>query len=108
MAIGHGSRHGMTIDTGGRFEYSLSLGSSATLDCRLALPLNPAIEVSTWLNVDAQQHLGVLRPAILSALAQINSRLLGIDPHAVRMIRNQIGLAGKARDPEAVVCISGE
>ncbi len=33
---------------------------------------------------------------------------MGIDPHAVRVVGNQISLAGQARDPEAVVRIRGE
>lgn len=75
VAIGHGSRDRVTVDASRRFEYSLPLGSGITGDCRLALLLNPASELILRLNVDTQQHLGVLRPGILSALTQVEPRL---------------------------------
>ena len=65
-------------------------------------------ELVAGIHIDAQQHLGVLRSAILRALAQEEAGLVRVDPHAVRVIRNQVGLARQARDPEAVVGIGGK
>ena len=104
-AIGRGPRHGVAVDAGGRLEYSLALRSSIAHGCVLALLLNPAIEIGTWLNVNAEQHLGVLRSAVLRTLPKVNARLMRIDPHTIGMVGNQVGLAGEARDPEAVVRI---
>src|ERR1700681_3203561 len=105
VAVGHGPRHGVTVDAGSRFEYSLSLGSSISRGCRLALLLNPTIEVSTRLHVDPQQHFGVLCPAILGALTEVDARLMGINPHAVRVVGNQVSFARQTRNPEAVIRI---
>src|ERR1700729_1098864 len=107
-AIGHGSRDRVTVDASRHFEYSLALRNGITDCCRLALLLNPAIKLILRLNVDAQQHLGVLRPAILGALTQIHTRVMGINPHTVRVVRNQIGLACQTRYPEAVIRIRGQ
>src|ERR1700688_5020140 len=91
-ATGHGSRHRVAVDTGGRFEYSLPLGNGITDDCRLALLLNPAAEVILRLNINTQQHLGVLGPAILRTLPEVNAGLLRVDPHTVGVVGNQISL----------------
>ena len=50
----------------------------------------------------------MLRSAILSALAQVDSRPRRIEPHFVHAIRNQVGLAAEFGDPKAVVGISGK
>src|ERR1700722_1915907 len=102
-AVGDGASHRVTVDAGRQFKYPLPWGTGTIHGRRLMLLLNPAIELGTRLNVDAQQHLRVLRPAILRALAQIDSALVGSNPHAVRVVRNQIGLARQARNPETVV-----
>ena len=36
------------------------------------------------------------------------ARLLRIDPHLVEVVRNQVGLAGKLRNPEAVIHVGRE
>src|ERR1700694_538488 len=50
----------------------------------------------------------MLRPAILRALPQVEPRLARLDPHLIRVVGNQVGLAGQARHPEAVIGIGGE
>src|SRR6202795_2661023 len=102
VAVGPGPPPGVTGDAGSRFEYSLSLGSSISRGCRLALLLNPTIEVSTRLHVDPQQHLGVLCPAILGALTEVDARLMGINPHAVRGGGDQFRFARPPRNPRTV------
>ena len=57
--------------------------------------------------VNANQHLGVLRSAVLRALAEIEAGVCRIDPHGVDLIGNQIHLAGQSRNPEAMVDIRG-
>ncbi len=96
----------MAIDARGRFEYSLAGGRGRLRN--LLLLLNPPVELLARLHVDAQQHLGVLCSAILRALPQKQARFVRIDPHLIRVIRNQIGLAAQSRDPKAVVCIGGQ
>ena len=41
----------------------------------LLLLMNPAVEVRASLHIDAEQHKGVLRPAVLRALPEVQSRL---------------------------------
>ena len=71
----------------------------------LTLFLNPAIKLISRLNINSQQHLGVLRSAILGALPQVKPGLMRINPHAVRMVGNQVRFAIEARYPEAVIRI---
>ena len=69
----------------------------------LLLCADPRGKIRGPVHGNAQQHLGVLRAAILRALAEIDSRTRRVDPHLVHAIRNQVGLAAQLRDPEAVV-----
>ena len=50
----------------------------------------------------------MLRPAILRALAEKDSGAVRVHPHAVGMVRNQVGLARELRNPEAVVGVGGQ
>src|SRR5258707_14481996 len=49
----------------------------------------------------------MLRPAVLRALSQVDPRLSRLDPHLVRMVRDQAGLARQAGHPEAVIGVRG-
>ena len=100
--------HGVAVDAGGRLEDLTSLGHGLTRDRRLLLFLNPAIEFSARLHVHAQQHLGVLGSAVLRALPQVEPGLVRVDPRLVRAVRNQVGLAGQPRNPEAVIHVGGQ
>ena len=64
---------------------------------------NPLGEIRRRVHVNADQHLGVCRAAILRALAQIEARFVRIDPHDIDLVGNQIHLAGQIRHPEAVI-----
>ena len=74
----------------------------------LLLLLNPTIELVARLHIDAEKHLGVLGSAILRALPQENTGLVRVNPRAIDMVGNQVGLAGKSGNPEAVIRIRGE
>src|SRR5271169_6906786 len=50
----------------------------------------------------------MLNSAVLRALAKKDSRALRVHPHVVRMVGNEVGLAGEFRDPEAVVGVGGK
>src|SRR6201987_3446295 len=103
--VGHCARDRVAVDAGGRLEYPLSLRNSLTYRRRLALLLNPLVKFIPRLDIHAQQHLGVLGPAILRTLAEVNADLLRVDPHRVGMVGNQISLTRQPWNPEAVVRI---
>ena len=75
---------------------------------RLALRLHPAVKVSARLDVNPKQHLGVLRAGVLCTLAEIDPRLVRVNPHMINPIGDQVSLARQARHPEAVVRVGGE
>ena len=50
----------------------------------------------------------MLRSAELGALPQVHPRLPGVDPGRVDLVRDQVGLAREAGDPEAVRHVGGE
>ena len=75
---------------------------------RLTLFLDPTVELIARLDVDAQKHLGVLGSAILCALPQVKTGLMWVDPRAIDTVGNQVGLAGKTGNPEAVIRIRGK
>ena len=72
-----------------------------------ALRGHPAIEVLSGVDVDAQEHLRVLRAAVLGALALVEPGLVRVDPGVVDLVRDQIRLARQARHPEAVGHVGG-
>src|ERR1700756_2451547 len=98
----------MTVDARGRLENAPPFRNRGTRLRWTALLFNPAVELRAGLHIDAEKHLGVLRPAILCALAQIEPGLLRVKPHAVRVVGNQVGLPAQRRNPEAVIRICGE
>ena len=60
-----------------------------------------ALELLRSVDIDAQQHLGVLRAAELGALPDVHAGLMRIDPHLVHAVRKQVGLAGESREPRS-------
>ena len=75
---------------------------------RLLLLLNPRDRIQRAVHGDAQQHLGVLGSAVLRALPQVDARLVRVNPRLVHAVRNQVRLAGQARNPEAVIRVGGQ
>ena len=78
------------------------------LDRGLALGANPRVEFVGRIDRHAQQHLGVLGPAVLRALAEKDARSMRIEPQVVHSVRNQVDFAGELRNPEAVVGVGGQ
>src|ERR1700722_2429836 len=95
--------HNMAIHAGSGLEDSASLENCVIHARGLALIFYPALEIRARLHIYAQQHLGVLRPAILRTLAEKEPGLLRINPGKVCAVRYQISLAGEPRHPEAVI-----
>src|SRR5262249_5402306 len=62
----------------------------------------PAGELIGGMRDNANAHFRVLRPAILSAVAEVRAHLLRLDPHPVDAVRDQIGLPRELRDPETM------
>src|SRR6266404_2377211 len=69
---------------------------------------DPGLEIFGSVYRHAEEHLRVLRAAILRALAEIDARLVRVHPHFVYAVRNQICLPGKLRNPETVIGVGGE
>src|ERR1700674_1916824 len=98
----------MAVDAGSGLEYPLPLVNNIICGCWLPLQLNPTVELIARLNINTQKHFGVLCPAILRTLAQIKTRLVWIDPHTVRVGRNQVRLTRQSWHPETMVRIGGQ
>src|SRR5690606_8721709 len=69
---------------------------------RRLLVRQPTLESARWIDVDAEEHVGVLGAAVLGALPEVEARVLGLEPEAVRASRDQVGLPGESGDPETV------
>src|SRR5439155_22761079 len=98
----------VTVDTCSCFENAPAGGYLFILRRRLLLRSDPRVKIFGAVYGHPQKHLGVLRPAILRALAEKDSGASRIHPHTVRVVRNQVGLTAKLRNPEAVVRIGGK
>src|SRR5260370_12718781 len=71
----------------------------------IRLPLlctNPSVEVLRTIHVHPQQHLRVMRSAVLRALAKKQAGLVRIQPRFVHAIRNQAGLSRALRYPTSL------
>src|SRR5215469_286696 len=95
----------MTVDAGGGFKYPLAGGNSFVCDCWPLLLSHPRSELFRSIDRHAQEHLRVLSPAVLRALTDEGSSVLGIHPRPVWVIRNKVRLASQFWYPEAVVGI---
>src|SRR5258705_9229820 len=69
---------------------------------------DPGLETFGSVYRHAEEHLRVLGPAILRALAEIDPRLVRVDPHFVYAVRNQVCLSSELRNPKAVISVSGK
>src|SRR5580698_3536443 len=68
--IRHSTRYGVAVDTCRLFENLLPLRDGRAGVRRLALLLNPTVEVLAGIDIHAQKHQRVLRSAVLRALSQ--------------------------------------
>src|SRR5262245_66221156 len=108
--IGTGLTHGMTVHTGGGLEQVTAHLHGRIVYWWLLLDCYPALEVIAGVHNDAQQHIGVLCPTVLGALAQIEAWLTGLNPHRVVAIGDEIRLARLGWDPadmSDICCLSG-
>jgi len=95
--------NGVAVHTSGAFEHMLA-GQLCTCGGNglLLLP-NPFVKFRLRLDCHTQQHFGVLRPAVLCALSDVNAGVPGVHPHFVCAIGNEVCLAGQLGYPETVV-----
>ena len=108
MPVRHCSRDCMAIQASGGLKYPAAFAHLIVNNGRFFFVLYPLIELFARINVHTQEHFGVLRTAVLSALTEIESSLVGIDPRVVLAVWNQVRFSRKTRHPEAVVRICGE
>jgi hypothetical protein len=106
-AAGRRPGDGVTVHAGGLLEDPAPPGHRGLLPGRTRLLLHPALEILGSVGVDAEEHLGVLGAAVLGALAEVEARLPGLDPHLVPPVGDEVRLSRQARDPEAVVGVGG-
>src|SRR5262249_16459234 len=79
-----------TSNATGGFE-NTPTGDRAVIERRsLLLRADPSIKFLGRVDRHAQQHFRVLRPAILRALAEEDTRAMRIQPHLVYSIWNQV------------------
>ena len=98
-----GACDGMAVDAGGRFEDAAAFGGGRIDSHRLQLLLCPLPEARGGVDVNAKEHHGVLSAAILRALAEKEAGLVGLDPHLVGMIRNEVGFCRPSRGTQKLV-----
>src|SRR5271168_5584230 len=98
----------VAIDARGRFEDVASDSYLRILAASLLLRADPGRKNLRAIHVNAKQHLGVLRAAILRALAEKEPGAIGGNPSFVGVIGDQVGLPSKLGNPEAVIRIGGE
>jgi hypothetical protein len=68
---------------------------------------HPCCKLSRSICIDTREHLGVLCPAILRALPEVEADSLRIDPHGIHFVGNEVHLPSKPGNPEAMVCVCG-
>ena len=101
---GDGSRDGVATDA----DTVLEDGASGcglrlvAIDGGLLLTSYPGSEVGGAVGIDAEEHFGVLDAAILRALAEVEAWGLGIEPHGVNLIRDEVQSC--RRDEESRSC----
>src|SRR5262245_18218921 len=92
----------MAVDTRGLLEHEPAGGSTRVVLGDFLLVFYPALEVLPRVHIDAEQHLGVLGAAVLGALSEKQAGALRLNPHRIHFVRDEVRLAGQARNPEAV------
>src|SRR5580692_3191791 len=107
-SVRYRSRNGMAIDASRCFKNPATFLRTLTHLCRFRLLLNPLFELIWRVNVNTEEHLGMLGAAILGTLADENACFVWIDPHVVYTVWNQVGLSSQTRDPKTVVRIRGK
>src|SRR5215467_13664341 len=83
----------VAVQAGGALEHMSSCSLFLILARWLLLLVCPSCEGFLAIYVNAQEHLCVLCPAVLCTLPEKKTRLVGIQPRLVRVIRNQVRLS---------------
>src|SRR5579863_746305 len=98
----------MAVDASSSFKNPATLIHCITDLRRFRLFANPLLELIWRVDVNTEKHLRVLGAAILSTLAEKNAGFIGIDPHVVDAVWNQVRLSRQTWDPKTVVRIRGK
>src|SRR5215204_3363464 len=100
--------NGVAGDTRGLHEQltPAALLAGGRLDGGLPLIANPHEECVHRLGDDDERHLGVLMAAEFRTLTAIDTGLVGLNPYARHLARNEIALALEIGHPEAVNDVS--
>src|ERR1700692_3979767 len=102
------SGHSMAVHAGITFKYSPAGHCACVYDSGSLLGANPGGKTLRPIHRNEEENFRVLCSAVLRTLAKKNSCVLGVHPHSVGMVRNEVSLAGKLRYPKAVVGVGRE
>src|SRR5258708_34625738 len=96
------SRNGMAVDASGCLKNPAAFTHSIVRLCWFCFFLDPLVKLFPRINVDAQEHFGMLHPPILGALPDLPSTFMRINHIMVTPIRIKIRLSPKTRTQKAV------
>ena len=92
-SISHRAIDGMAVDASRSLENEPARGRGRIVLGQLLLLLHPSIKVLTGVHIDAEQHLRVLRAAVLGALADEKAGPFRLNPHRVYFVGDEVRLA---------------
>jgi len=98
----------MTVHAGIPFKYPPSCDCAGIFGCGFLLSVYPSGKIVWVIDRNAEQHLRVLRSAVLRTLTQKDAWALRVYPHSVGMVGNEVGLACQLRYPETMVGVGRE
>src|SRR4030095_9547961 len=101
-SVSHGAINTVTIDAGSLLENQPPGSRARIVLGEFLLLCYPTVEVLAAVHIYAEQHLRVLRAAVLGTLAEEQPGALRFNPHRVDFIGDQVRLAGETRHPETV------
>src|SRR5882757_6444720 len=99
---GGATANGMAIDASGALENQPSSAHGRVVFRELFLLLHPASKFLRRIRINAQQHFGVLGPAVSPALSEEQSGTFRLNPHRIDFVGNEINFPHQTRHPKAV------
>ena len=84
----------MAVDAGSGFENVATVGYGVGGLRRAFLCGYPGIKLFGGLDINTQEHFGVLDSAVLRTLTDVHSGGMWIDPNGVDAIGNEVGFSG--------------
>ena len=102
-AIGDSAGDRVAIDAGSFFKDVATGSDGIGRIGDLFFGSNPLTELLGRIDVDAKKHFGVLSAAVLRALTKVHTGFVRLHPHGVDAIGDEVGFAGKLRNPETVI-----